>query len=300
MHTAYQYFKGLFEGCDKTILAYQSWRPTFCEKVIVIVHGLGEHSGRYIPLIEAMSQKSIGFYAYDQRGHGRSRGLKGHTPSFNHLADDLGKFLKLISVHEQNRPIFLFGHSLGGLVCLKYLVNLHRKGGVIPTGVMLSNPILNLALPVPQWKIVASRSFAKLMPRIRFHNEVSLAELSHDPKVGEAYMTDPLTHQKISAGMYCDMIKTMKDVQDEAGLVSSAMLFMVGSEDRIIDPKKTEEFYSNLNCDNKKLIVYPEYRHELIHEIGKEKVFSDMESWLDQFEAKFQVLPRSGHEGSHP
>ncbi|MBI3019380.1 MAG: alpha/beta fold hydrolase, partial [Deltaproteobacteria bacterium] len=164
IHEPYQYFKGLFEGADKTILTYQSWRPVFCDKVMVFVHGLGEHSGRYQNLINAFAHKSMAFYGYDQRGHGISRGKRGHAPGLHVLADDLGKFLRLVSIHENNRPIYLFGHSFGALVCLQYLVDASRKHGVVPHGVILSNPILKLALEVPVWKEKLAEVCAKVWP----------------------------------------------------------------------------------------------------------------------------------------
>ena len=92
----YQYFQGKFEGYGKTTLFYQSWRPVFCERVIVIVHGMGEHSSRYQNLIRALAGEGIGFYAYDQRGHGRSPGQRGYIQSFHELTEDLRHFLKLV------------------------------------------------------------------------------------------------------------------------------------------------------------------------------------------------------------
>ena len=97
-HLAYQYFTGKFEGADKKILFYQSWRPVFSEKVLVIVHGLGEHSGRYQSVVETFTQEGFSVYGYDHRGHGRSGGQRGHIRRFSELTDDLKHFLKLVSV----------------------------------------------------------------------------------------------------------------------------------------------------------------------------------------------------------
>ncbi len=291
IHDAYQYFKGLFEGAPETstpeaskgtVLTYQSWRPTFCEKVMVFVHGLGEHSGRYQSLIQAFAHKSMAFYGYDQRGHGRSQGKRGHASGLTLLADDLGKFLKLVSIHENNRPMYLFGHSFGALVCLKYLEDVVRKGRVVPQGVILSNPILKLALEVPIWKQKLAGACAKVWPSLTLHNEVNASHLSHDPAISEEIKKDPLYTQKISAGLYWDMLQTIDSVRQKASEIETPVLFLLGEEDKIIDPRSGEAFFNSLSVSDRTLKKYPTFYHELIHEIGKEKVFNDMIEWIER------------------
>lgn len=290
IHDSYQYFKGLFEGADKTILTYQSWRPVFCDKVMIFVHGLGEHSGRYQNLINAFAHQSMAFYGYDQRGHGMSRGKRGHASGgLTLLADDLGKFLKLISIHENNRPLYLFGHSFGGLVCLQYLVDLSRKYKIAPKGVILSNPILKLALEVPRWKQKLAGFCAKVWPSLTLHNEVDAVHLSHDAAVSKAVKTDPLFHQKMSAGLYFDMLRTIENVQTKASEIQTPLLFLLGGEDKIIDSKGGEVFFNSLSTSDRTLKHYPNFYHELIHEIGKEKVFQDILEWVGNRERKAEV-----------
>ena len=284
----YQYFKGFFEGHEKYILTYQSWRPIFCEKVVVLLHGLGEHVGRYTPLIEAFKNKGIAFYGYDQRGHRLSNGKRGHVPSFQHLAEDFLRFLKLVSVHENNRPLFVFAHSLGGLVCLNYLIDYHQKGGVLPQGVILSNPIIKLALVPPAWKVKLATTVSKILPGLLFHNEVNLNDLSHDPKIAESFDQDPLCHQKISAGFYVEMLKAMERVKNNPGAILAPTLMLLGGQDRVIDPKESQEFFSNMKAQ-KSLKLYPTFYHELVHEIGKEKVFVDIDEWILGFQEKVSV-----------
>lgn len=289
IHECYQYFKGLFEGADKTILTYQSWRPVFCDKVMVFVHGLGEYSGRYQNLINAFAHTSMAFYGYDQRGHGLSRGKRGHAQGIPILADDLAKFLRLVSIHENNRPVYLFGHSFGGLVCLQYLVDLSRKHGITPQGVILSNPILKLALEVPAWKQKLSGVCAKLWPSLTLHNEVDASHLSHDPHVSKVIETDPLFHQKISAGLYFSMLQTIQNVQEKASEIQVPLLFLLGGEDKIIDPHGGEAFFNSLSTSHRTLKIYPHLYHELIHEVGKEKVFQDVLAWVEQRERKAEA-----------
>ena len=290
IHDAYQYFKGLFEGSGKTILTYQSWRPVFCDKVMVFVHGLGEHSGRYQNLINAFAHKSMAFYGYDQRGHGRSRGKRGHAPNLHILAEDLEKFLKLVLIHENNRPLYLFGHSFGGLVCLQYLVDTSRKHGTVPQGVILSNPILKLALEVPEWKKKLAGICAKIWPSLTLHNEVNRSHLSHDPIVSQELDRDSLAHQKISAVLYVGMLQAIQNIREKVSEIQAPLLFLLGGEDKIIDPRGGEALFNSLSTPDRTLKIYPNFYHELIHEVGKEKVFNDILEWIDQRERKVQVV----------
>ncbi|MBI2645887.1 MAG: lysophospholipase [Deltaproteobacteria bacterium] len=289
IHESCQYFKGLFEGADKTILTYQSWRPVFCDKVMVFIHGLGEHSGRYQQFINAFAHKSMAFYGYDQRGHGRSRGKRGHAPNLHILADDLGKFLKLVSIHENNRPLYLFGHSFGGLVCLQYLVDTSRRHEIVPQGVILSNPILKLALEVPEWKKKLAGICAKIWPSLTLHNEVNRSHLSHDPTVSQALDRDSLAHQKISAVLYVGMLQAIKNVQEKVSEIQAPLLFLLGGEDKIIDHRGGESLFKALSTPDRTLKIYPHFYHELIHEVGKEKVFEDMLEWIEKREKKAQA-----------
>lgn len=278
-----QFFKGLFEGYDKTVLAYRSWRPVFCEKVCVIIHGLGEYSARYEHMAQAFSNEATAFYAYDQRGHGESKGLRGHAPSFHHLTSDLEKFLKLVSIHENGKPLYIFAHSFGALVCLKYLIECYeeKKECIFPKALIVSNPMIQLALKVPTWKLKMARTVATLMPTLQFYNEVRLSDLSQDPEVEKKYKTDPLCHQKISAGLYFETRKAMKEVREKGQLISVPTFVLLGDHDRVIDHQGGKDLFTNIQGTEHKLKIYPNFRHELVNEIGKETVFSDIREWLN-------------------
>ena len=280
MELQYQYFTGRFEGHHKMVLFYQSWRPVFCEKIIVIVHGLGEHSGRYRELIEAFVNEGAGFYAFDLRGHGRSKGQRGYIQSFSQLTDDLRAFLKLVSIHENNRPLVLLGHSLGGLICLRYLIECASRTGVAPTAVVLTNPTLKIAIDVPRWKEALSGWLSALAPRLSLYNELDLQSLSHDPAVVEAVQRDKLCHQRITGRFYHEILSAIAYVQRNVALIHTPMQILLGGEDRVIDPEGAKALFQHLALDQKILKVYPQFYHELFHEIGKEEVFSDIKRWL--------------------
>lgn len=276
----YQYFEGKFEGYGKIPLFYQSWRPVFCERVIVIVHGMGEHSGRYFNLIRAFANEGIGFYAYDQRGHGKSPGQRGTIQSFHELTEDLRNLLKLVSVHEDNRPMILFGHSLGGLISLHYIEDSERRGGVLPRGLILSNPMLKLSVPVPRWKEAISGFLSKFMPYLTLSTAIDYNLISHDPKVIEAAKEDKLCHQRCSGRFYIEMLHAMRSVTENKDLIRVPLLMLLGGKDRVIDPETSSRFFDEMECEDRQKKIYPELYHEVINDIGKEGVFSDIKTWL--------------------
>jgi len=276
----YQYFTGKFEGHDKTILFYQSWRPVFSDHTMVFVHGLGEHSGRYQNIIKGFSNSGFGFYGYDLRGHGKSKGQRGYIRSFAQLTADLRRFLKLVSIHEENKPIVLFGHSLGGLICLKYIIECETKGGIIPSGLILSNPTLKLAVKVPKWKESISGYLSVFAPRLTLYNELDLHYLSHDKKVLDELKRDKLCHQRVTSRFYKEMLASIDYVKENAELLRLPTLFLLGGEDGIVNPQGSEALFKNLLAEKKQLKLYPTLYHELHNEVGKEQVFSDMKSWM--------------------
>ncbi|MBI4040410.1 MAG: lysophospholipase [Deltaproteobacteria bacterium] len=279
-----QYFEGLFEGYQKTILPYRCWRPTFCEYVMVYVHGLGEHSGRYENLIKAFSEEEVGFYGYDQRGHGKTKGQRGYVPSMHHLVEDLRAFLRLVSIHEGSKPIYLLGHSFGGLVVLKYMTDLHRKSGTMPKGVIVCNPLLALKLKIPPWKTKLANLFSKILPRLALGGGIDPKWISHDPKVVEAYEKDPLICRKVTLHLYQEMMKTMASVKAGAEFLNAPLLIQLGTQDEIVEAEVSKHYYHQVSCEFKALKIYDGLYHELMNELGKEAVFNDMKRWILELE----------------
>jgi len=286
----YQYFKGLFEGFQGQTLTYQSWRPIFCEKVIVFLHGMGEHSGRYYNVINGFANEGFAFYGYDQRGHGMSPGKRGHAPSCHHLAEDLARFLKLVSVHEDDKPIYLYAHSFGGLIALKYLIKLRRKSGVMPDGVILSNPLLKLALEIPTWKKKLAITLSHVLPKLVFNGTLSGKDVSRDPKEIAAYDNDKMVHCKCTTGLYVEMLKAMDYVAENAELVDVPLLMLLSTGDVVVNPEQTRKLFPRFAAKDKVLKIYEGFYHEPHNEIGKEQVISDMKAWLKASEKRQAVV----------
>lgn len=247
--------------------------------VLLIVHGLGEHGGRYKHIPAFLGKDFEKFYAMDQRGHGRSSGLRGYTPTFDVLVEDIKRVVAEVQNREKGRRLFLMAHSFGGLVALRMLL----KERTVPfEAAIISAPLLGIALRVPPWKKFFGEVIGRVLSRVQLRNEVNPSCLSHDPKVVEAYVKDRLVHHKITPKLYLEMTRTMDWVNAQTGPLACPALFLIPGRDAVVDSKVTLQFFRNLKYRDKELREYPEMFHEVFNETDKEKVFADVGTWLKQ------------------
>ncbi|HNX91911.1 MAG TPA: lysophospholipase, partial [Syntrophomonas sp.] len=184
----YKQTSGYFIGLNNTRLFYQSWQAERPCGAVVIVHGIGEHSGRYNNLIDRMQNDSISFYALDHRGHGLSEGKKGHINSFDDYTTDLKSFIEMVRTEETGLPIILLGHSMGGTIACKFALN---YSGYI-NGLILSSAGFIQAVKVPVWKKTMARLLGNIVPGLSMPTGLESSALSHDQQVVDDYSNDPL------------------------------------------------------------------------------------------------------------
>jgi len=251
-------------------------------RVLLILHGLGEHCGRYRHLADELGDEFDRFYAMDQRGHGRSGGLRGYTPSFGHLREDLMRVASEIQNKEQGKQLYLLAHSFGGLVALSLLL---REKKLPFHGAIISAPLLGVTMRVPPVKKMLGEFLARTLSKLQLTNEINPSHLSHDPKVIEAYVKDRLVHDKITPRLYVEMVKEMRWVLSQHSAINAPLLFIVPGADKIVDSKATLSFYRSLKSRDKEVREYPEFFHEPLNELGKEKVFEDIRQWLNKTKA---------------
>ena len=243
----------------------------------VIVHGFGEHSGRYGPLIEHLAANRYSVVSYDQRGHGKSGGLPGHIERFSDYEEDLDRSISLAGSHGDTRRIFIIGHSMGGLVALRYLAIKGIKLG----GAVVSAPLIGLAVPAPAHKVMIARVGARVAPRLRLDNEINPDDLSRDPEVCRAYAEDPLVNRLVSARWFAEATRAMQQVKAWANDIKLPVLVMHGSDDRIAGVEETKQLFERLGSKDKELVIYPGFYHELFNEPEKQEVFDRVTTWLD-------------------
>ncbi len=266
-----------FKTWDGYELYYQSWIPEKKRGALVVLHGLGEHSGRYRFFIDYFLDQGWALYLMDQRGHGKSPGPRSHADRFQDLVDDLERFVGLIREREAKQPLFLVAHSFGGQVGVNYLA---RKPKELK-GAVLSGPNLKLALPVPALKKILGTAASRFLPEVLIPNDIHASWVSHDEAVVRAYEEDPLVARKISLKLGAEILKNLDEVMALAPEIRTPLLIVHGGDDKITATEGSREFFERLDLKDKQLKVYPGYFHETFNEVGKEKVFRDIEQWLE-------------------
>lgn len=263
---------------DSIRLYGQEWKPEGKQKAaIAMVHGLGEHSGRYEHVAEAFTTAGYSLTAFDLRGHGKSEGVRGHSPSYEALMEDITHNIELAREHFPGLPIFLYGHSLGGNLSLYYCLT--QKPQL--KGAIVTSPGLATAAPVPPVKLALGKLMYNLMPALQMDNGLLRSGLSRDPEVEKKYSADALVHPKISARLALDIINNGKFIVDHASEFPIPLLLMQGSGDYIVNPPMTKNF---ANAAPPSKITYKEWDglfHELHNEPEKAQVLKTMIDWLD-------------------
>ena len=245
---------------------------------IVIVHGFGEHSGRYDRLGLHLNAHGYSVTGYDHRGHGLSDGLPGHVENFGEYEADLDRILAAVRARSEGRPIFVIGHSMGGLVVLRHLATRSNEFA----GAVITAPLIAVATPIPAYKLLIARVSARLAPGFRLDNEIDPASLSRDPEVGKAYATDPLVNRKVSARWFAEATRAMAEVNEWAPRITLPLIVMQGSEDRLASVEATKRLFELIGASDKELVIYPGFYHELFNEPEKQEIFERVSEWLDK------------------
>jgi alpha-beta hydrolase superfamily lysophospholipase len=255
----------------------QSWTlPGRSKAMIALVHGLGEHSSRYTHLASYLNGHEYSVAAFDLRGHGKSGGPRGHTPSYETLMDDIERFLAEAGTLAPDTPIFLYGHSLGGNLGLNYA--LRRK----PTlqGMIISGPWLRLPAEPGKAQVTLARIMNKIRPTFAQSSALDTKGLSHDPEIVRAYEQDPLVHDKISARLFLEAYQAGLWALEQAGQFPIPLLLMHGEADRLTSAEASREFAAKKQ-EGCTLKIWEGLYHEIHNEPEKEDVYQEIVSWLE-------------------
>ena len=242
---------------------------------LAVIHGHGEHGGRYAGLAHAMAEHGIATYALDYRGHGSSGGARGHARSWDDLIADAVAFSGKVGA-ESAVEVVPLGHSVGGAILLSAIV----RGRLKPRRFVVSSPALRVRAKVPGWKVSLGRMASRVAPSVALDTELNADHISRDPAVVAAYRSDPLVHSKMSARFYTEWQAANAESLARAAEIKIPFLATHGGGDQIIDPAATEELYNRATVPGRKLVIYPGYYHEPYNDTGKERVFEDLAAWL--------------------
>ncbi|MEM2637570.1 MAG: alpha/beta hydrolase [Candidatus Korarchaeota archaeon] len=268
-----------FDGYDRTKLHKASWKVNNARGAIIIVHGFAEHIGRYDHVAKFLNELGFNVYGYDQRGHGKSEGDRGYVKNFDEYIMDLNLFVNCVLKEENGHPLFLLGHSMGGLIVLRYGI-LHRDAPV--KGIIASAPALRLGAKTGKVKYALGKFLAKVAGHSKMDAGIDASLLTHDKNVVEQYINDPLVFKKISARLGIELIKKGNDTLKRASEFTFPCLLMIGSDDRLVAPEGVKEFYEKCGSKDKSLKIYEKFYHEILNEIEKEKAFNDIKTWLQK------------------
>jgi alpha-beta hydrolase superfamily lysophospholipase len=242
--------------------------------VVLILHGFGDHSGRYAHVAAWLAERGCAAWALDQRGHGRSPGPRGHMTRFAQFLADVAALRKR-AITELAAPQILLGHSFGGLVALRYLETVPE--GLAGTAV--SSPFIGLAMRPRAWKLALGKVLAGPLPGLGMTTGLDTANLSTDPAVGQAARSDPLYHSRMTPAAWREIQAAQAAVVAERDRIAGPLLFLLAGDDRIASRAASEDLARSLRAET---IVYDGMFHEILNERDRSRVLADLGAWLDR------------------
>ena len=268
----FDYSTGTIITVDGVSLFYRRWDPkTSVVATVFIVHGLGEHSGRYVHVGRSFAEAGFRAIAFDLRGHGRSDGKPVFIRRYEELASDVDCVIK----HFTGNPAFLFGHSLGAQLVLwtvRYF-QLELKG-LIASAVWLA-----LAHAPPRWQVIVAKGLNRRIPGLRFPTGIDGEKLSHDQTHLDSLEDLDLVHRFITIRMYLEAVRAAREIL-KAKVIKFPILMAHGDEDEVTSREAAENYFNGLQAPSKTFRVYPGFRHELHNETDRTRVLAGYVQWM--------------------
>jgi alpha-beta hydrolase superfamily lysophospholipase len=277
--------EGRFAAHGGPELYYQSWTPQEAPTrgVVVIVHGVGEHSSAYRNVVERLAPAGFTLYGFDLRGHGRSPGQRAFINSWDDYRQDLRAFMRFVQAQQPSQPLFLLGHSMGGIIVLDYTLRYPED----LRGVIAIAPAIGQIGISPVLMTIA-RFLSRVRPTFSMKSGLDAAAISRDPQVVAAYKADPLVHDVGTARLAAEVERTVAWIQAHAADLRVPLLIQHGQADRIAQPDGSRRFIDNVTEPDKELHEYPGAFHQVHNDLGHEAAIADLLAWLER-----HLAPRS-------
>ncbi len=243
---------------------------------VVIIHGYGDHCTRYEWVMDQFCRAGMAAFTYDQRGHGRSPGKRGYIPRFEDLLDDVDVFLDHIKDDLGNVPLFMMGHSMGGMVLARYA----QTRDVQARGLIFSSPFLAFSEDVPKFLVALGPVIAKVVPCMPV-SKVDNRGLSRDPEVVEAADKDPLCyHGLVAAHTAGEFYRMIQIIEQDAPRITSPLLILHGGADHIVSPSGSIMLHEKAGAKDKTFQDLPNGYHELFNDLDKEEFMAEVITWI--------------------
>ena len=269
--------EGNFTTPDGIQLYYQAHLPVGKPSAaLVVVHGAGDHSGRYQDALKTLIPQGIAVYIFDQRGYGRSPGQRGHINAWSEYRQDLRAFINLVHNEQRDLPIFLWGYCLGGLVVADAILHdTHYLSGAIIMSAPFKTPIV--ARP---GVVLAARVLSLFWPNFSWTLPIPMGDITRDSKIIQAAQDDPLVHDQASARWGTESLRAIKWVNQHSSDIYLPILILHGESDHLNPVKGARQFYEKVTYADKMLITYPDGYHELHNDLIRGQVLVDMVKWI--------------------
>ena len=270
-----QHSEATFTSVANVPIFYQKWLPDGPVRgVVMIVHGLGEHGGRYGNLVERLLPEGYAVYAIDHQGFGRSGGQRGHVNHFHDYAKDVHRLNGLVRAEQPGQPVAVFGHSMGGLITLDYAQTYPKDADCW----VVQAPAVRAEMSTPL--VFALRLVNLVRPTFSMERPGD-GVISRDPEEVRRFEEDPLFVPISTARWLVQILTAQKRVKASVAATSGPLLMLQGTADNLVIPAATQEFFERIPAADKTLLLYDGYFHELHNDIGKEKPLSDIIGWLN-------------------
>lgn len=262
----------------------RSWQPAEPSRVMVLVHGYAEHTGRYDEMAMHFAERGFAVDAYDQVGHGRTPGPRGHVDRFDRLVDELARFIEVVRLDHPGLPITLVGHSMGGLVVAATAAFRHPD----VERFVLSGALLQLGGESGGLRQSISLGLARMVstfaPRVALSTGLDLQGLSRDPEVIRRYEEDPYVKDRMSVRFAAGMSSMISAVRGAADQIERPILILHGGKDSLSPPEGSRRLHAGLSesiATKSSLRIYPELRHEIFQEPERQQIWREIEQWLE-------------------
>ena len=258
-------------------LAYQLSLPENAKAAVLVVHGYGEHGGRYRRVIERWAREELASAVVDLRGHGWSAGTRGHCDHFREYLEDVTDMIAVMREHLPKTPLFLFGHSFGGLIVASYALS--HPGDF--QGMVLSSPYFGLAMDVPKSKTTLGRIASRVFPRLALPTGLQGKDLTHDETIARQYDNDPLVNKGATARWYTEAVTAQRDLLARASQLKLPVLCVHGGADRVASASASRAVFDRLGSTDKTFDERVGLYHEVLNEPkAGDEITDQMAKWM--------------------
>jgi alpha-beta hydrolase superfamily lysophospholipase len=271
---------GYLKSKDQTPLFYRYYPLADHKASVFLVHGFGEHSGRYLHLFDRLTKDNYEVSMLDLRGHGYSEGRRGTVSSFANYEEDVIAGLDFAARNvKPNKKLFVLAHSMGALITLRVVTSARPP----IDGMVLSCPLLRLTMPMPSWKKWASFAAASVLPTLRVSSGIKGHQLSRDQAIAAAYDADPLVLKNLPMHTFWEIFKSYQEASRLASIMSHSFFMQIGGLDSVVDARASEQWFKQVDrkAVDATLKIYPDLMHEIYNEADRHLPIEDAMAWLN-------------------